>query len=123
MRESREGLMSDRIDWPKLALIVGVVAFAMNSPQAAPQLIAAGGLTPEQWGAWIGPLLLAMPKFVDLWRLNRKAAVSFVGALSALEVVKRYCTANSLGVDGSLDEIAAAIAGTLGNDEQPPKGA
>lgn len=109
--------MQDRIDWPKLAMIVGVVAFAMNSPSAAPQLVAAGGLTPQEWGAWIGPLLLAVPKFVDLWRNNRKAAVSFAGALASLEVLKRYCTANNLSVEGSLEEVAAAVVSTLGVDD------
>lgn len=113
----------NRIDWPKLMAIVGCVAFAIHSPQAGPQLVSAGGLTPNEWGAWIGPLLLAVPKFIDLWRNNRKAAVSFAGALAALEVVKRYAAAKELQVDEAVGEIATAIVGTLGGDDSAAKGA
>ena len=116
-------MTDDRIDWPKYLLIFGGVAFALNAPQAAPQLVAAGGLTAEQWASWIGPLLLAVPKFVDLWRNNRKAAVSFAGAIAALEVIKRYAAANGLNVRESIDDIATEIVGTLGSDEVDPKGA
>jgi hypothetical protein len=116
-------MADDRIDWPKYLLIFGGVAFALNAPQAAPQLVSAGGLTAEQWASWIGPLLLAVPKFVDLWRNNRKAAVSFAGAIAALEVIKRYSVANNLDVGESVDEIATAVVATLGSDEASPKGA